>query len=216
MGGKRARVTARDIAKADSLPALIEQLVKRITDGNTEVKEASVQALKSIATQNHGENTGLLYKSGAVKPLVELLKHGSSDAQYNACGALAAIAEGKPDVQNAIVDGGGVPPIVSLLRMGGAAVQEQVHTARLAYHHFPPRKLAARALPYAPPLLCCAAWNSGPSPRAPSRFFPRYAPHLPASSRSGGRGIGGALTRHGAPKVRHQIRLHPASGSDDF
>ena len=93
MGGRRTgRVTRKDIAKAESLPALIEQLVKRAKEGNAEVKEASACALKSIAEQNHGENAETLVKAGAVKPLVQLVINGSSDAQYNACGALGIAA----------------------------------------------------------------------------------------------------------------------------
>ena len=126
MGHGKGKVTGRDVAKMGGMAEMIAALVKRIGEGNSEIKETSVAALKNIATQNHGEHTEALYKAGAVKPLVTLLVNGSADAQHNACGALAAIAAGKPDVQIAIVEGGGVPPIVKLLRMGGAAVQEQV------------------------------------------------------------------------------------------
>ena len=88
MGKRTARITRKDIAKAESLPALIDQLVKRTVEGNSEVKEASVAALRNIAQHNHGEHTETLYKAGAVKPLVQLLINGSSDAQKEACGAL--------------------------------------------------------------------------------------------------------------------------------
>ena len=133
MGGHRSsRITKKDIAKAESLPALIAQLVKSTKDGKAEDKEGSVAALRSIATQNQ-DNATLLFKANAVKPLVELLKSGSNDAQVNAAGTLAAIASRKPEHQLAIVAAGGIPPLVSLLRMGSAKVQEEVR--RICMHH---------------------------------------------------------------------------------
>lgn len=131
MGHGKGKITGRDIAKMGGMSEMIASLVKRITEGNNEVKDASVAQIKHIASQNHGEHTEALYKAGAVKPLVQLLVNGSADAQYNACSALASLAEGKPDVQSAIADGGGVPTIVKLLRMGGSAVQEQVRNPSL-------------------------------------------------------------------------------------
>lgn len=130
MGGKRSsRITKKDIAKAESLPALIGQLVKSAKDGNAEDKEGAVCALRSIATQNQ-ENAELLFKAGAVKPLVELLRSGSNDAQVNAAGTLQAIATRKPDHQAAIVSAGGIEPLVKLLRMGSCKVQEVVRLRR--------------------------------------------------------------------------------------
>ena len=137
MGGgiKTGRITRRDIAQAESLPALIQQLVKRIHDGTSDLKEHSVSALKNIALQHHGEDIPEVIKAGAVKPLVELLKGGSSDAQYNACATLAEIARNRPEVQASIVEAGGVAPIVRLLRMGGSAVQEQAASALASLSH---------------------------------------------------------------------------------
>lgn len=124
MGG--TKVTRKDIHKAESLPALITQLVKRIREGNAEVKEHSAAALRSIAQMDHGEHAIELYKAGAVKPLVDLLKSGTTDAQSPACAALASILAKQPEHQNAFVDAGGVPPLVALLKMGSAKVQEEV------------------------------------------------------------------------------------------
>ena len=128
MGGKRStRVTKRDIGKAESLPALIDQLVKTMANGNAEDKEQSVNVLRNIANQNHGENTDTVFKAGAVRPLVKLLVSGSNNAQANACGALAAIAAKKPDHQAEIANAGSILPLVNLLKTGSAKVQEEVN-----------------------------------------------------------------------------------------
>ena len=136
-GKKSARITRKDIAKAESLTALIADLVKRTKDGNAEDKESAVTALRSLATQDHGEHAVDVFKAGAVKPLVAVLKVGSNDAQANASGALAAIAVKKPEHQQAIVEAGGIPPLVSLLRMGGCKVQEEVRFSQniRSMHH---------------------------------------------------------------------------------
>ena len=149
MGGRRTgRVTRKDIAKAESLPALIGQLVKRLTDGNAEVKEVSVSALRSIATQDHREHADEVFKAGAVKPLVELLKIGTAEAQANGSGALAAIATKKPKHQKAIVDSGGVVPLVALMKTGSAKVQEEVRGRRAHTRppHLPPCTLSPAPL----------------------------------------------------------------------
>ena len=126
MGGHKGRITAKDIAKAESLPALIQQLVKRISDGNAEVKEHSASALKNIAQQNHGEHCETLYRQGAVKPLVNLLVVGSADAQASACSALASIVSLKDEHEASLVEAGGIAPLVNLLKTGSAKVQEEV------------------------------------------------------------------------------------------
>ena len=71
---------------------LCKQLVKRIVGGTAEEKEHGVMALKSITIQDHGENCPDVINAGAVKPLVELIKSGSSDAQHAACATLAELA----------------------------------------------------------------------------------------------------------------------------
>ena len=128
MGKKSSRITRKDIEKAGSLPDVIAQLVKRLGEGNAEVKEVSVAALRSVATQDHREHADAVFKAGAVKPLVELLRSGTADSQANASGALHAIAKNKPNHQKAIVDNGGVIPLVALLKTGSAKVQEEVRS----------------------------------------------------------------------------------------
>ena len=124
--GRRGQVTAKDIAKAESLPALVAQLVARSKAGNAEVAEHSVAALKSIATQNHGDNCETLLKQGAMKPLIGLLTHGTADAQANASAAIAAIISKQTEAQAVFVDAAGVAPLVALLKTGSAKVQEEV------------------------------------------------------------------------------------------
>ena len=72
------------------------------------------------------QNCVELYKAGAVKPLVGLLVTGSADAQSNASGALAAMANMNDDYETAIGEAGGVVPLVNLMKTGSAKVQEEV------------------------------------------------------------------------------------------
>ena len=196
MGHGKGKVTGRDVAKMGGMTEMIAALVKRIAEGNSEIKETSVAALKNIATQNHGEHTEALYKAGGVKPLVNLLVNGSADAQHNSCGALAAIANGKPDVQVAIVEGGGVPPIVKLLRMGGAAVQEQVGPAseRRRPRVIGTRHARTHTNARAHTLSTCAYTHNKLRLRtlsSPTIFAP--PPVHPSRHSAGGRGAGGAV-----------------------
>ena len=73
---QRTKITRKDIHKAESLPTLIGEMVKRIKEANDEVKEHAATALQSIAQMDHGEHADTLYKAGAVKPLVGLLANG--------------------------------------------------------------------------------------------------------------------------------------------
>ena len=46
---QRTKITRKDIHKAESLPTLIGEMVKRIKEANDEVKEHAATALQSIA-----------------------------------------------------------------------------------------------------------------------------------------------------------------------
>lgn len=129
--GKRGatRVTAQDIAQAGDLNKLIKQLVKRMIDGEMEMREHASVQICSLAVQGHGEHCELLHRAGAVRPLVQLLIQGGAKSQSAACGALGAIAKAKDEHQNTLVEAGGVPPLVRLLKTGSPKVQEQVWAA---------------------------------------------------------------------------------------
>ena len=51
---------------------------------------------------------------------------GSANAQGSAAGALHAIAIVKEEHQRAVMTGGGIAPLVKLLRFGSSKVQEEV------------------------------------------------------------------------------------------
>ena len=121
----RRKITRKDIKGAASLPAMIKKLVKRIHEGDAEIKEYSASALMQIAQMDHGQHSEELFKSGAVKPLVNLLSSGAANSQCSAAAALAGIAIGKADHQKAIVVAGGGPALVALLKTGSAKVQEE-------------------------------------------------------------------------------------------
>ena len=133
MGKRNAtRVTAQDIARAEGgVEGLIKQLVKRVTDGEHDLREGAAAQLCSLAVQNHGEHCVMLHNKGAVKPLVKLLTEGSAKSQASACGALHAIAVAKEEHQSTLVDKGGVKPLVKLLKTGSPKVQEQVKSCAL-------------------------------------------------------------------------------------
>ena len=127
---RATKITRKDIHKAESLPTLIAELVSRLNTGNAEVKEQAASALQAIATMDHGEHADILFKGNAVKPLVNLLANGTTNSQSYASSALANIVRNKPEAQKALVDAGGIAPLVGLLKTGSAKVQEEVCATR--------------------------------------------------------------------------------------
>ena len=75
------------------------------------------------------DNTGLIVQQGGVKPLIQALKDGSSNAQRDSAGALANIANGQLANQEKIVDAGGIVPLATILKTGDAGAQEQAAAA---------------------------------------------------------------------------------------
>ena len=87
---------------------LIAQLIEYARSGTMEMKEKGAMMLHSLCFQprgldgdQHADNDVLIAKAGAVKPLVAIIGAGSPVAQLHACGALAAIANGKEEYQKA-------------------------------------------------------------------------------------------------------------------
>lgn len=130
--GKGTTITAKDISKAGDIPQLARNLVAEITTGNSEVRDHAAAQLRSLATQNHGQNQPDVLAAKAVEPLVKLLSSGTACSQESAAATLGVLALGKPDTQEAIVAAGGIGPLVNLLKMGSSKVQEQVASALAA------------------------------------------------------------------------------------
>ena len=130
--GKGTTITAKDISKAGDIPQLAKNLVADITTGNSEVRDHAAAQLRSLATQNHGQNQPDVLAAKAVEPLVKLLSSGTACSQESAAATLGVLALGKPDTQEAIVAAGGIGPLVNLLKMGSSKVQEQVASALAA------------------------------------------------------------------------------------
>ena len=135
MPGAR-RVHSRDVAQAGSLNALISKLIDTVRSGNMEQKEHAVMMLHSLTEQPKGldgiqdaDNTVLIARAGAIKPLVNLVIIGSPVAQGHACGTLSVIAHGQREYQDAIIESGGVVAITACLRGGDAGVQEHAAAA---------------------------------------------------------------------------------------
>ena len=125
------RVTAKDIARVQGgVPELVRLLIKKADTGDAEAREIACAQLRSLAQQDHREHCPVLFVRGAVRVLVKNLHDGSVLAQSHAAGALHHIGYGAPEHQQAIVDAGGVEPLVRLLKMGSAKVQEEVRCAR--------------------------------------------------------------------------------------
>ena len=172
MGKKgTTRVTAQDIAKfgEGGINALMKDLVKAANTGNQEIMEMAAGKLHSLADQNHHEHAAALFSLGAIPALVRVIDKGTAEGQSHAAGALYAIATGKPSHQAAIVAAGGVKPLVSLLRMGGAKVQEEVCSAPHCRHRpIHPCVPAQRPLPLravrpdvSARAACGEAWGEG-------------------------------------------------------
>ena len=59
---KRGKITRKDVFKArDEMPAFIKMVVRRMRDGDAEVKEQCAAALMHIAVMDHGEHVEELF-----------------------------------------------------------------------------------------------------------------------------------------------------------
>ena len=128
MGKRNAtRVTAADIAKAGEggVKALVKELVSKAKNGDSETKESAACMLKSLAEQNHNEHTRLLFRSGAIPPLVQIIATGTAKAQGAACSALCAISTNNPEHQRAMMEAEIAGPLVKLTKGGSPKVQEE-------------------------------------------------------------------------------------------
>lgn len=131
------RVTARDVARVGSLVDFIKKLVRDLTVGNMDAKEHAASFLHSLTGQPKGldgkerneENADLIAREGAIAPLIELVKSGSTIAEAHACGALATIAHDRPEYQRQILEADGVPALVKALRMGDSSIQQFANAA---------------------------------------------------------------------------------------
>ena len=127
---KRGKITRKDVFAARSeMPAFIKMVVRRMRDGDAEVKEQCAAALMHIALMDHGDFVGDLYQGKCLPQLVRVIEDGSASAQANAAAALAGILSQKATHQHALVDAGGLAPLVNLLRTGSAKVQEEAAAA---------------------------------------------------------------------------------------
>ena len=89
------RVTAKDIAKAGDVEALIKQLVRQAADGDAEAKQDAAAALASMSTQSHNAHAKALFDAGAIAPLVGIVQSGTAKAQSFAAAALHALLQSR-------------------------------------------------------------------------------------------------------------------------
>lgn len=103
-----AQEHAVDVAKEGGIPKLVALLTKGHT---VDAKAEAAGALSSIAI-GHALEVG---KAGSIAPLVELLKSGNRAAEKQAASAIAGIALGGQDNQDAIEKAGAIKLLAELL-----------------------------------------------------------------------------------------------------
>ena len=187
-GGRRAaRITAKEIETqtrgvdkdkgVSGVQALIAMFVKRCTDGNHESQTHAANSLMQIMQMNHSQHSKDLFNAGAIPPLVQLLSHGTPEAQCASAGALAAIAAGQEEHQTAIVQSGGVLPLVMLIKTGSAKVQELAAAALGALDKHVSQQAAIIKAGAIPPLVAMVKGASASAQASAARALANIANH---------------------------------------
>ena len=99
--GRGQVIIAQEIARSGGVAEVIAKQVKLVSTGDAVAKEGASEAIRGLATKNHGEHCSALAQAGAIVPLVKVLSDAtaSAKAQAAAAGALQALGASKQEHQ---------------------------------------------------------------------------------------------------------------------
>ncbi|KAH8061015.1 ubiquitin-protein transferase [Aureococcus anophagefferens] len=109
--------------------AEIEGLVRALREGDDAAKTAAARALGNLIHNDTAYAWVAIPEAGGIPPLVDLLRDGSADAQFEAAGALCSLACYDENTQALIAEAGAIPLLVDLLRHGSAESKEEAACA---------------------------------------------------------------------------------------
>ncbi|KAM3955113.1 importin subunit alpha-1 [Aphomia sociella] len=128
------------------------------------VKTASARAARRMLSREQNPPITIMVEAGVIKPLIEALdRDDCGDLQFEAAWALTNIASGTHDHTLAVIDGGAIPKLVSLLGRGGVVGEQSAWAlGNIAGDGAAPRDavLAGGALPALLPLLTATTPSS--------------------------------------------------------
>ncbi|CAK1592841.1 unnamed protein product [Parnassius mnemosyne] len=134
-----------------------EEIVQGLKSNNLAVKTVSARAARRMLSQEKNPPITLMVDAGVIKPLVEALdRDDCQDLQFEAAWAITNIASGTHEHTMAVINGGAIPKLVSLLARGGIVGEQSAWAlGNIAGDGAAPRDavLAAGAMPGLLPLM---------------------------------------------------------------
>ncbi|CAH2056075.1 unnamed protein product, partial [Iphiclides podalirius] len=145
-----------EVQKETEIPTP-EEIVQGLKSSVLSVKISSARAARRMLSQEKNPPITIMVNAGVIKPLVEALdRDDCQDLQFEAAWAITNIASGTHDHTMAVINGGAIPKLVSLLARGGIVGEQSAWAlGNIAGDGASPRDavLAAGALPTLLPLM---------------------------------------------------------------
>lgn len=116
---------------AEAMKKLSRFLARRLVFGTTEQKSKAAYEIRLLAKSNIFNRTCLI-EAGTVFPLLNLLSSPDAGTQENAIAALLKLSK-HTSGKRVIIDGGGLSPILSVLRKGSSLEARQIAAATMFY-----------------------------------------------------------------------------------
>ncbi|XP_004930730.1 importin subunit alpha-5 isoform X1 [Bombyx mori] len=102
-----------------------EEILEELKSQDLTRKTNAARAARRMLSREQKPPISIMVNAGVIKPLVEALDHDEcSDLQFEAAWALTNIASGTRQHTMAVVDGGAVPKLISLLGQGGVVGEQ--------------------------------------------------------------------------------------------
>ncbi|XP_060808977.1 importin subunit alpha-1 [Amyelois transitella] len=111
--------------KVEEVELLPEAIVQGLKSADISTKTVSARAARRMLSREQNPPISMMVAAGVIKPLVDALdRDDCADLQFEAAWALTNIASGTHEHTLAVIDGGAIPKLVSMLPRGGAAGEQ--------------------------------------------------------------------------------------------
>ncbi|CAG9794596.1 unnamed protein product [Diatraea saccharalis] len=102
-----------------------QEIVQGLKSSDLAIRTAAARGARKMLSREQNPPISVMVDAGVVKPLVEALdRDDCADLQFEAAWAITNIASGTHDHTMAVIEGGAVPKLVSLLGRGGSVGEQ--------------------------------------------------------------------------------------------